>query len=82
MQPKLRGKLVQFPIQNNLSGLPPKEQADCVADLVKAQLLLKNSDGTAPAPNNLGTISDLIQQDFTLNLVKPSPKPILGPTQL
>ena len=67
MQPKLRGKLVQFPIQNNLSGLPPKEQADCVADLVKAQLLLKNSDGTAPAPNNLGTISDLTQQKSCVN---------------
>ena len=50
----IRGNLVKYPIQNNLSGLPPKEQADSVADLMKAQLLLKHIPEDAPKPNNLG----------------------------
>ena len=48
----IRGKMVKFPIQSNLSGLPAKEQADCLADLVKAKLLAKNLPNEAP-PNNL-----------------------------
>ena len=50
----IRGNLVKYPIQNNLSGLPPKEQADSVADLMKAQLMLKHIPEDAPKPNNLG----------------------------
>jgi len=49
----IRGNLVKYPIQNNLSGLPPKEQADSVADLMKAQLMLKHIPEDAPKPNNL-----------------------------
>ena len=49
--------MVKFPIQSNLAGLPAKEQADCIADLVKAQLLAKNTPD-APPPNNLGKWTD------------------------
>jgi len=48
----LRGHFVKFPIQSNLAGLPAKEQADCLADLVKAQILAKNVPAENP-PNNL-----------------------------
>ena len=72
----IRGNLVKYPIQNNLCGLPPKEQADSVADLMKAQLLLKHIPEDAPKPNNLGNyqsscishvdvIWDCILQQFT-----------------
>ena len=55
----IRGNLVKYPIQNNLCGLPPKEQADSVADLMKAQLLLKHIPEDAPKPNNLGNYESL-----------------------
>lgn len=48
----LRGHFVKFPIQSNLAGLPAKEQADCLADLVKAHILAKNVPAENP-PNNL-----------------------------
>ena len=51
----IRGTMVKFPIQSNLAGLPPKEQADCIADLVKAKLLAKTMPNDDP-PNNLGKL--------------------------
>ena len=51
----IRGKMVKFPIQSNLAGLPVKEQADCLADLVKAKILTQTERSGSP-PNNLGKV--------------------------
>uniref|UniRef100_F6VRK4 Amine oxidase domain-containing protein n=1 Tax=Ciona intestinalis TaxID=7719 RepID=F6VRK4_CIOIN len=40
----IRGKLVKYPVQSNLGGLPVSEKQACVMDLVKAKLEAKEAD--------------------------------------
>ncbi|XP_078484452.1 uncharacterized protein LOC100178869 [Ciona intestinalis] len=40
----IRGKLVRYPVQSNLAGLPVAEKQACVMDLVKAKLEAKEAD--------------------------------------
>uniref|UniRef100_H2Z4P1 Amine oxidase domain-containing protein n=1 Tax=Ciona savignyi TaxID=51511 RepID=H2Z4P1_CIOSA len=47
----IRGKMVRYPVQNNLSGLPVQDKHGCVLDLVKTKLEAKEANESAEPAN-------------------------------
>ena len=45
------GKLIRYPIQNNLGSLPPAERDACLIDIVKTKLVSLDQKDSAKSPN-------------------------------